>query len=251
MLFATTKRHPHRQHFCLLVVIAVFFLVGCSTNPEYPAYSYESPPELLKHYTIKQRLFMHRIELDTAMSNARNQPSESSIAEANNRMAAFRQYLNTFPPLITAAEGYLSRHPSEYESDNLAESKRSYEESRASFEIKCKEFQPTLAEFAVEKKRSEARRDKRKQLVMDFVRIKQIPTKSVLDDSNSVFYVEGAAIIDGKMVIHSHLEFMPDHKQNGAIEVHASINGQSLGHAVEKQLIADGKRWEYRTVSKL
>lgn len=241
------------QQLCPLMV-AVLFFGGCSTSREHTAYSYEPTPDIIFGTTIFCMLG-EAAQVDTAMIEARANHSESSMALVNKLSAEFREYLDEVSRKIADAEAYLSRHPSAFYSDQLAKQKHQYEKSKTSFENEVKDFQLTQAEFVVEQRRSVARRDKRKQLVLDFIRLKQIPGQSILDDANSVFYIEGAAIVDGKLIIHSHLEIMPDCHQAGALEVHASVNGQSLGRVVEQQLIADGERcrydnWAFRSAKK-
>jgi predicted aspartyl protease len=188
-------------------------------------------------------------QLYAAMIQARANHSESGMALVSKLSADLERHLADVSRKITEAEAYLGRHPSEFYSDfysdQLALQKQKYEKIKTEFENHVEDFRIIRAEFVVEQKRFEARRNKRKQLVLDFIKIKQIPEQWVLDDANSVFYVDGASVVDGRLTIRSHLEVLPGSTQSGPIEVHASINGQSLGRVVEQQLIVDGRPRTY------
>lgn len=106
-----------------------------------------------------------------------------------------------------------------------------YLEYRGQYKMWMAFITPYRAELEVEKKRTESRRAKYKELILSYIKTANVPQSNILITSDYIYYVESAVLQKGQLKINSHLVYYPASVQT-TIVIHASYDGRSLGHAV-------------------
>jgi predicted aspartyl protease len=248
------------------LMIVVLFLSACESSgtrdmrlkelvreQERLALAKEEKPSI-PGLLYQQDLFIKSTQVDIAGFNIQNRHdlTDNSFEKLDEQLAAFQKTLNDTAQRIAAAEEYISRHPDSYlpsEIGAFEELKKDYLKSKNRYDLRVKFFEPYKAEFAVEKRRSEARKAKFKQVVLDFIKVKNIPPESILVTDDWIFYIDEAVLKNGKISIRSHLSLLPDCQSSLRLPVHAFHNGQNLGQVVS-HLETDIRRpWQTRSGS--
>lgn len=198
----------------------ILVFAGCSSSPM----TYESEPLLSAHEYLKYKNSdVHSAKLFLRVDR------EEAVKRFEDAMAAYAAGIEKAREEIARAEEYLGRHPREnLFAEKLEVSRKLYSEAKSKYEAYVEFYRPYKADYEVEKRRAQARKQKFKELILSFIKALDVPDSRILISESAIYFVEKAVLRNGTISVYAHMAPYPDSKAwiDG---VHARYSDQSLG----------------------
>lgn len=183
-------------------------------------------------------------DLNSLSYEVRQNPDEWRVSEFEKQLEEFYKLITDIPleaarikhehysdyPGLSAEENAKTRaNFEEAFKGTIALAEKRYLEYRDQYKTWVEFIKPYRAELEVEKQRTNSRRSKYKDLMLNYITTANVPSSNVLITNDYIYYVESVAVKKGELKIDAHLVYYPS-SPTTSIAIHASFEGKSLGH---------------------